>query len=50
MGHKFLSGTWFQEAEKILADANAPVPYVIKDLVINFLVKGGPEGDVDLSA
>jgi hypothetical protein len=47
MGHKFLSGSWFQEAEKILAEANAPVPDVIKDLVINFRVKGGPEGDVE---
>lgn len=47
MGHKFLSGNWFLEAARILEEIEPPVPEAIKDLVINFRVKGGPEGDVE---
>ena len=47
MGHKFLSATWFSEAEKIQNEISPPVPDVIKDLVINFRVKGTPDGDVE---
>ena len=47
MGHKFLSGSWFDEAERIVNEIAPPVPEVIKDLVINFRIKGGPEGDVE---
>ena len=47
MGHKFLSGSWFDEAERIVNEVSPPVPDVIKDLVINFRIKGGPDGDVE---
>jgi hypothetical protein len=47
MGHVFLSKDWFAEVDKITAELSPPVPEVIKDLVINFRVKGGPQGDVE---
>lgn len=47
MGHAFLSTGWFDEAEKIRADLNPPVPDMIKDLVINLVVKDGPDGDIE---
>jgi len=47
MGHAFLSAGWFDEAEKIRAELNPPVPELIKDLVINLVVKDGPEGDIE---
>jgi hypothetical protein len=47
MGHQFLSNGWFDEAEKIRAELNPPVPEIIQDLVINLVVKDGPEGDIE---
>jgi hypothetical protein len=47
MGHQFLSNGWFDEAEKIRAEINPAVPEIVKDLVINLVVKDGPEGDVE---
>jgi hypothetical protein len=47
MGQVFLSNDWFAEVDKITNEINPPVPPAIKDLVINFRVKGGPEGDVE---
>jgi hypothetical protein len=47
MGHQFLSDGWFDEAEKIRAELNPPVPEIIQDLVINLVVKDGPEGDIE---
>ena len=47
MGHRFLSDGWFEAAEKIRAEINPPVPDLIKDLVINLVVKNGPDGDIE---
>jgi hypothetical protein len=47
MGHQFLSDGWFDEAEKIRAEINPPVPEAVKDLVINLHVKDAPGGDVE---
>jgi hypothetical protein len=47
MPHTFLSSDWFSEVDKIIAEVNPPVPDAIKDLVINFRVKGAPQGDVE---
>ena len=47
MGHKFLSESWFQEADKIFDEISPPVPDAIKDLVINFRIRSGPDGDVE---
>jgi hypothetical protein len=47
MAHRFLSGSWFAEAERIVNEVSPPVPEIIKDLVINFRIKGGPDGDVE---
>ena len=42
MGHPFLSDSWFAEATKIADEISPPV-----DLVINFRIKNGPDGDVE---
>ncbi len=47
MGHTFLSDSWFEEAESIRASVNPEVPDAIKDLVINLVVKDGPDGDIE---
>ena len=47
MGHQFLSNGWFDEAEKIRAEIDPPVPEIVQDLVINLVVKDGPEGDIE---
>ena len=47
MPHVFLSKDWFAEVDKIIAEINPPVPDAVKDLVINFRVKGSPQGDVE---
>ena len=47
MTHKFLSDGWFEEAEKIRAELNPPVPEIVKGLVINLVVKNGPDGDIE---
>ncbi len=47
MGWQFLCDEWFDEAEKIRAEIAPEVPAIIKDLVINLKVTGGPSGDVE---
>jgi hypothetical protein len=47
MAHTFLSDAWFQEAERIRDEINPPVPDVVKNVVVNLVVKNGPEGDVE---
>jgi hypothetical protein len=47
MAHTFLSDAWFQESERIRAEINPPVPDAIKNVVVNLVVKNGPEGDVE---
>ena len=47
MGHTLLSKSWFDEAERIRAEIDPEVPAVVKDLVINLVVKDGPEGDIE---
>ncbi len=47
MGHQFLSDSWFDEATRIQAEINPPVPDLIKDLVINMKVTKGPDGDIE---
>ncbi|MFP8881279.1 MAG: SCP2 sterol-binding domain-containing protein [Myxococcota bacterium] len=47
MGHAFLTDSWFDEAEKIRAEVDPEVPDALKDLVINLVVKDGPDGDIE---
>jgi putative sterol carrier protein len=47
VAHTFLSDAWFQEAERIRAEINPPVPDAIKSIVVNLVVKNGPQGDVE---
>jgi hypothetical protein len=47
MGHPFLSEGWFDETEKIRAEIDPEVPDVIKNLIINLVVKDGPDGDIE---
>ncbi len=47
MAHAFLTDGWFDEAEKIRAEINPEVPEMMKDLVINLVVKDGPDGDIE---
>jgi hypothetical protein len=47
LAYKFLSNEWFSEVERIVGEVSPPVPDAIKDLVINFRIKGGPQGDVE---
>jgi hypothetical protein len=45
--HPFLSDSWFDEVDKLRADAPEP-PAAMKDLVLNIVVSGGPEGDKEI--
>jgi len=47
MAHTFLSEAWFKEADRIRDEINPPVPDAIKNIVVNLVVKNGPEGDVE---
>lgn len=47
MPHPFLSDSWFAEIDKLRSEAPEP-PVGMKDLVINIVVEGGPEGDKEL--
>ena len=47
MPHAFLSDAWFKESERIRDEINPPVPDAIKNIVVNLVVKNGPEGDVE---
>ncbi len=48
MAHAFLTDGWFDEAEKIRAEINPEVPEMMRDLVINLVVKDGPDGDIEV--
>ncbi len=47
MGHVFLSDSWFDEAERLRAEVNPEVPAAVQGLVINLVVKDGPDGDIE---
>jgi putative sterol carrier protein len=47
VAHAFLSDGWFDEAEKLRQEINPPVPDAARDLIINLVVKDGPQGDVE---
>ncbi|MEE2674949.1 MAG: SCP2 sterol-binding domain-containing protein [Myxococcota bacterium] len=47
MAQSFLSDGWFDEAEKIRAEIDPEVPEAVQGLVINLLVKDGPDGDIE---
>jgi hypothetical protein len=43
---QFLTDSWFEEVDEIRAQVGEiPVPDAIKDIVINIVVTGHPEGD-----
>ena len=44
MAHPFLSDEWLAAVEQLQAEAPEP-PAAMKDLVINVVVQGGPDGD-----
>jgi putative sterol carrier protein len=46
--HTFLSDSWFDEVEKLRAEAPA-APAETSDLVLNIVVTGGPDGDREVS-
>ena len=45
----FLSQAWFDEVEKLQADAPPP-PAGMADLTLNIVVTGGPDGDAEINA
>ncbi len=47
MAETFLSDAWFAEVEKLRAEAPEP-PAALKDLVLNIVVQGGPDGDREI--
>ncbi len=47
MRHPFLSEDWFTEVEKLRDEAPEPAA-AAKDLLINIVVSGGPEGDKEV--
>ncbi len=48
MPHPFLSDSWFDEVEKLRAEAPSP-PAEATDLVLNIVVTGGPDGDREVN-
>ena len=44
MAHAFMSNDWFDAVEGLASEAPEP-PAALKDLTINVVVSGGPEGD-----
>jgi hypothetical protein len=46
MAHAFMSDDWFDAVEALAAEAPEP-PAALKDLTINVVVSGGPEGDTE---
>ena len=44
MAHAFLSDPWFEAVEGLRSEAPEP-PAAMKDLQINVVVQGGPDGD-----
>ena len=49
MPHPFLSDSWFDEVDKLRAEAPEPTA-AMKDLTINIVVTGGPDGDKEIHA
>lgn len=47
MAHTFLSDPWLDAVEALRDEAPEP-PAVMKDLVVNVVVVGGPDGDLDV--
>src|SRR5688500_5707023 len=47
MPHKFLSEPWFTEIENLRDDAPPPAG-AMADLVLNIVVTGAPDGDVEV--
>ncbi len=47
MAHNFLSDEWMDAVEALRGEAPEP-PAVMKDLVLNVTVVGGPDGDRDV--
>ena len=47
MAHNFLSDPWMDAVEALRAEAPEP-PAAMKDLVLNIVVVGGPDGDRDV--
>lgn len=47
MPHPFLSSSWFDEVEKLRAEAPETTG-AAADLTINIVVTGGPDGDVEV--
>ena len=47
MPHKFLSEPWFDEIESLRDDA-PPAAGAMADLVLNIVVTGAPDGDVEV--
>src|SRR5437899_6735683 len=48
MAHAFLSDPWFEAVEGLRSEAPEP-PAAMKDLVINVVVQGGPDGDREVN-
>lgn len=48
MGHAFLSSGWIEEVKRLRREVDLDIPEAIRDLKINFVVTGGPEGDVEM--
>jgi hypothetical protein len=44
MSHQFMSDDWFDAIEALASEAPEP-PAALKDLTVNVVVTGGPEGD-----
>ena len=47
MPYPFLSEPWFDEVEKLRDEAPEP-PAAMKDLTLNIVVAGGPDGDKEV--
>lgn len=47
MNLEFLSDAWFEEAERLRAEIDPPVPDAIAGLVINLKVTEGPSGSIE---
>jgi len=46
---RFLSDEWFEEVERLRAEAgDIPVPEAVRSLIVNITVSGHPEGDKDI--
>ncbi len=47
MAHTFLSDDWFEAVEGLRDEAPEPAP-AMKDLTLNIVVAGGPDGDREI--